>query len=143
MSAGTVISLIGTGVTILSFLLDNVPSSSGGEAKVSYTIANDGANGDLTGAGGDLPDLRMWDETAEFLGITTQDNTNCGEGYTTCTTSVSTNEAPTYTLFTGNDDAICIAWTGISFPGGNQKFGFHPGQWAHGCSQYGNGGGKW
>jgi len=143
MSAGTIISIIGTGITLLSFLLDSVPDTSGGEAKVSYVIANDGANGDLEGAGGNLPDLRMWDETAEFLGITTEDNSDCGEGYTTCTSTVSTNEAPTYTLFTGNDDAICIAWTGIAFPGGNQKFGFHPGQWAYGCSQYGNGGGTW
>ncbi|KAK3299856.1 uncharacterized protein B0H64DRAFT_447811 [Chaetomium fimeti] len=142
-TTGLVVSIIGTGVSILSFLLGQIPSSDSGTATVSYVIANDGANGDLTGAGGHKPDVRMWDQTAEFLGITTQDGDNCGEGWTTCTTDVSTREAPVYTLFTGNDDAICIAWTGISFPGGNQKFGFHPGQWARGCDIYGNGGGAW
>ncbi|KXX80765.1 hypothetical protein MMYC01_203935 [Madurella mycetomatis] len=143
--AGLIVSAVGTAVTLVSFSLDQIPTSDSETATVSYVIANDGANGDLTSAGGNKPDLRMWDETGEFIAIETQDDEYCGEGWTTCSTDVGTLEAPTYTLFTGNDDAICIAWAGISFPGGNQKFGFHPGQWAHACSNYedGGGGGKW
>ncbi|KAM0330575.1 hypothetical protein ACHAQA_003523 [Verticillium albo-atrum] len=139
MAAANIISVIGTGITLLSFLLDNVPSGSE-KAKVSYIIANDGGGGDLTDAGGDLPDVRLWDETAEFLGGSS-DPGHCGEGVTTCTTEVNTQEAATYTLFTGNNDAICIAWTGLSWAGGQKKYGFHPGNWAHACDQtpYNNG----
>ena len=66
MAAANIISVIGTGITLLSFLLDNVPDGPD-QTKISYIIANDGANGDLSDAGGDLPDVRLWDETGEFL----------------------------------------------------------------------------
>ncbi|GAB1319680.1 hypothetical protein MFIFM68171_09890 [Madurella fahalii] len=138
---GLIVFTLGTAVTIVSYSQDQIPTSDSGTAAVSYVIANDGANGDLTSAGGNKPDIQMWDETGEFIAIETQDDEYSEEGWTTYTTDVSTREAPTYTLFTGNDDAICIAWAGISFPGGDQKFGFHPGQWAYACSNYGNGDG--
>lgn len=141
MATGTIISVIGTGVTLLSFLLDSVPDAPDG-AKISYIIANDGANGDLTGAGGDMPDMRLWDETGEFLGINA-DPGGCGEGATNCETEVDTQEAPTYALFTGNDDAICIAWTGMNWSGQQKKFGFHPGNWAHACDYTSYNSGSW
>ena len=142
MAAANIISVIGTGITLLSFLLDSVPSGETEKAKVSYIIANDGANGDLTDAGGDLPDIRHWDETAEFLGAT-YDPGHCDEGVTTCTTEVNTQQAVTYTLLTGNNNAICIAWTGLSWAGGQQKYGFHPGNWAHACDESGYESGYW
>lgn len=130
--AANIISILGTAVTIFTAIKDGFPDPPAG-AKVKYIIANDDPDGTgLTSAGGDLPDLRMWDETIEFLGGS-YDPGNCPEGYTTCTTEVDTQEAVTYTLFTGNDDAICIAWTGMSWAGGQKKYGFHPGNWAHGC----------
>ncbi|KAF4840153.1 hypothetical protein CGCSCA4_v010632 [Colletotrichum siamense] len=141
MAAANIISVIGTGITLLSFLLDNVPSGDE-QTKLSYIIANDGANGDLSSAGGDLPDVRLWDETAEFLGANYDDG-YCGEGVTTCTTDVDTQEAATYTLFSGNNDAICIAWTGLSWAGGQKKYGFHPGNWAHACDQTSFNNGYW
>lgn len=143
MATGTVVSIIGTAVTLLGFLLDNVPDSDAGKATLNFYIANDGA-GDppLTDAGGDLPDVRLWDETIEFLGINA-DPGFCEEGATTCKVEVSTEEAPTYALFTGNNDAICIAWTSITFPGPGQKYGWHPGNWAYGCDLYGVGAGAW
>ncbi|KAH7368205.1 hypothetical protein B0T11DRAFT_326405 [Plectosphaerella cucumerina] len=141
MAAANVISVIGTGITLLSFILGNLPETPD-KAKVSYIIANDGANGDLSSAGGDLPDIRHWDETAEFLGAS-YDPGHCGEGVTTCTTDVNTQEAVTYTLFSGNNDAICIAWTGLSWAGGQKKYGFHPGNWAHACDQTPHNNGYW
>lgn len=130
--AAELISVIGTAVTLLSFLTSQIPSGPN-EAEISYVIANDGAHGSLTSAGGDMPDVRMWDETAEFLGGH-YDPGHCSEGFTTCTTKVNTQEAVTYTLFTGNTDAICIPWTGLSWAGGQKKYGFHPGNWAHACN---------
>ncbi|KAK6212160.1 hypothetical protein QIS74_10114 [Colletotrichum tabaci] len=141
MAAANIISVIGTGITLLSFLLDNVPSGSE-QTKLSYIIANDGGGGDLSDAGGNLPDVRLWDETAEFLGAN-YDGNHCDEGVTTCTTDVNTQEAATYTLFSGNNDAICIAWTGLSWPGGQKKYGFHPGNWAHACDHTPHNNGYW
>ena len=126
-----IISVIGTSVTFLAFILNNVPEPSN-KANVRYLIANDGANGDLSNAGGHLPDLRMWDETGEFLGAT-YDPGYCQEGSTSCVTAVDTPEAVTYTLFTGNDDAICIAWTDLTWAGRQKTYQFHPGNWAHAC----------
>jgi hypothetical protein len=141
MAAANIISVIGTGITLLSFLLDNVPDGED-QAKLSYIIANDGAGGDLSNAGGDLPDVRLWDDTGEFLSAS-YDPGYCGEGVTTCTTDVNTQEAPTYALFTGNNDAICIAWTGLSWAGRQKKYGFHPGNWAHACAQTSHNYGIW
>jgi len=139
MAAANVISVIGTAVSVLSLLLDSIPSDSS-KVKVSYYIANDGGPNDLSNAGGDLPDVRHWDETGEFIGGS-YDPGYCGEGVTDCTTDVGTNQGATYTLFTGNDDAICIAWTSIAWSGGHTKFAFHPGNWAHACdtTPYNNG----
>ena len=108
MTAANIISEIGTLVSVLGIFTSNVPDAPD-KAKVQYIIANDDPDGTgLTNAGCDLPDVRMWDETAEFLGANYDDG-YCAEGSTTCTTEVNTQEAVTYTLFWGNDDAICIA----------------------------------
>lgn len=140
--AGLIISAVGTGVTLLSYFQGVIEDAESDYALIGYVIANDGANGELSGAGGHLPDVRAWDDTGEFLAGNSE-GTDCGEGETTCTTKIYTDEAPTYTLFTGNSDAICIAWTGIAFAGSGQKYGFHPGQWAYGCDSDGDNGGSW
>lgn len=136
MAASLIISVIGTLITTVSFINSNMPEAPS-QAKIQYVIANDGAHGDLANAGGDMPDVRLFDETGEFL-AGTYDPGNCPEGYTTCTTDVDTQEAPTYTLFTANNDAICIAWTGIAWAGGQRKYGFHPGNWAYSCDAFTN-----
>ncbi|KAL4905012.1 hypothetical protein BDW74DRAFT_178577 [Aspergillus multicolor] len=134
MAASLIISVIGTLITTVSFIDSNMPEHPE-QAKIEYVIANDGANGDLSNAGGDLPDIRLFDETAEFL-AGTYDPGSCDEGYTICTTDIDTQEAPTYTLFTANNDAICIAWAGLAWAGGQRKYGFHPGNWAYSCDAY-------
>jgi hypothetical protein len=57
------------------------------QQKVSYTIANDGADGDLSGAGGDYPMFAFLMRLQSSL-------------------AVVTTEATT--------DAICIGWTGVT-----------------------------
>lgn len=140
-TAFDLISVIGTAVTVLSFFL-TLEENHDNDARVKYIIANDGAHGHLTAAGGGLPDLRMFDETAEFLGAAYDPGT-CDEGSTICKTYVNTPEAVTYTLFTGNDNAICIPWVGLTWAGGQRDFGFHPGQWAHACDAGGYGTDGW
>jgi hypothetical protein len=47
-----------------------------------------------------------------------------------------------YTLFSANNYATCIAWTGVAWDGGQKKYSFHPDNWAYACdaSQYDSGG---
>ncbi|KAF6815474.1 hypothetical protein CPLU01_14123 [Colletotrichum plurivorum] len=145
MSAFNVISVIGTGITLLGFLLVIIPNERD-QTTISYIIANDGTKGpnggNLKEAGGDFPDVRLWDETGEYLGGR-MDPGMCEEGRTDCTTTVDTQEAATYTLFSGNSDAICIAWTGLNWAGGQKNYGFHPGNWAYACGARGYESGNW
>ncbi|KAL4887721.1 hypothetical protein BJY04DRAFT_212746 [Aspergillus karnatakaensis] len=105
MATSLIISVIGTLITTVSFIDSNMPEAPE-QAKIQYVIANDGTNGDLTNAGGDLPDIRLFDETGEFL-------------------------AGTY-----DSEAAKKAWTGLAWAGGQKKYGFHPGNWAYSCDEY-------
>ncbi|KAF1837990.1 hypothetical protein BDW02DRAFT_576716 [Decorospora gaudefroyi] len=137
MATANVIGVVSIGITLLTWGISQAQQDRN-SARTSFIIANDNAGGpdggDLSNAGGDLPDIRHWDETIEFLGAN-YDPGFCDEGRTDCTVDVGTGEAVTYTLFTGNNNAICIAWTGQAWAGlGNgRRYAFHPGNWAQHC----------
>lgn len=81
--------------------------------------------------------VRLFDETAELHGANYGGSDGL-EGYSTCKTDINTQEVPTYALFSGNDDAICIAWTGVASGGRQQRYGFHAGNGAHACDRIGD-----
>ncbi|QPH16204.1 hypothetical protein C2857_000788 [Epichloe festucae Fl1] len=86
----------------------------------------------LTNAGGTLPDIRVFNEHGSFLGIKVNDQTKCASGETECDVFLAgvTNQ-PTYTLFTANDDAICVAYVIVTFAEGT-KYAW-TGNWAKQC----------
>ncbi|GAB1733556.1 hypothetical protein NU195Hw_g2210t1 [Hortaea werneckii] len=136
----TAIGVVGSVLTIFSFVTDLFPDRDTSSAKYRFKIGNDGAQppgggGELSNAGGSKPDVRAWDETIEFLGIEVNDGNKCGEGDTVCDTSLPTREQPTYTLFTANDDAICISVVQTTFPS-NEKYATVLGNWAYYCAEY-------
>lgn len=140
----TAIGVVGSVITIFSFLKDMFPEPDNPSAKFAFKIGLDGA-GDppLSNAGGNIPDVRCWNEQGGFLGITTNDNNKCENGADLCETSVSdVVQQPTYTLFTGNDDAICISWASVTFPGG-QNYANTIGNWAQSCDEAYGRGGNW
>ncbi|KAI7162448.1 hypothetical protein KC349_g1962 [Hortaea werneckii] len=136
----TAIGVVGSVLTIFSFVTDLFPDRDTSEAKYRFKIGNNnaqppGGGGGLSGAGGSKPDVRAWDETIEFLGIEVNDGNKCGEGDTVCDTSLQTREQPTYTLFTANDDAICISVVQTTFPS-SAKYATVLGNWAYYCSAF-------
>lgn len=78
-------------------------------------------SGQLTQADGDLPDVRNFNDAAEPVG-TMKDPGHVDDGsFVDFKVSQERNQQPTYTLFTANYDAICIALATIVWPDG-QKF---------------------
>lgn len=85
----------------------------------------------LQHAGGDLPDVRLWNEVGGFLGISA-DPGSIQEGTTKdIHIKQSAEQQATYGLITANNDAICIATLSIVWPD-EQKFGW-TGDWAKWC----------
>ncbi|KAK0673154.1 hypothetical protein QBC41DRAFT_215440 [Cercophora samala] len=93
--------------------------------------------GGLTNSGGDLPDVRLFNEAGKFLGITV-DPGFIDDG-TTQEIKIAHNDESgqqaTYTLFSANNNAICIATATITWPDGD-GYGW-TGDWGRKC------GGMW
>lgn len=115
---------------IIQFGLDNFQPSEGEGSVIKVAVALDTAG--LTNAGGDLPDVPLFNQGGEFLGISA-DPGKVEDG-SVGTIKVSTNgQQATYALFSANDDAICIAYVTITWPD-EQKYAWQ-GDWGFHCQQ--------
>lgn len=78
--------------------------------------------GGLSGAAGDLPDVRQFNEFGVFLGIAVDTGVvESGEvGVIKVTHNKALKQQAPYTLFSANDNAICIAMASITWPDGGQ-----------------------
>lgn len=153
MSGGTIISVIGTAVSLLSFIQSNFPEkeNDGGydrllasiyaryrltllcRSSVAFAV---GLNTDgLSGAGGDLPDVRLFGEGGEFLGAK-YDPGDIQNGAAGKKVKVDQSgheyQQPSYALFTANDDAICVAYVAQTWPDGS-KWAWS-GDWGRVCA---------
>ncbi|PVH88139.1 hypothetical protein DL98DRAFT_544637 [Cadophora sp. DSE1049] len=93
--------------------------------------------GGLQNAGGNLPDVRLFNEGGEFLGMST-DPGDVADGAAediTINHKSDNGQQATYGLFSANDNAICVAYLTITWPDGN-KYGW-TGDWGSQC------GGTW
>lgn len=133
MSLGTIISFIGTGISLLSFVDSNFPDpqESGSVTAFSVGLDTDG----LSDAGGDLPDIRLWDEAGQFLGAT-YDPGSINSGAAGQQVKISHDSGfefsqSTYALLTANNDAICIAYVSHTWADGN-KWAWS-GDWGSAC----------
>ena len=129
-----VIGVISGLLGIWSFAQDNFGDTDEGGSVVRIQVGLDTSNG-LSNAGGDLPDVRLFNEAGEFLGGK-YDPGSIDDGTTgDIKISQSAEQQATYGLFTANDNAICIAVLSIVWPD-EQKFGW-TGDWGKAC------GGPW
>jgi hypothetical protein len=133
MSVAAIIStldIINGVLGIAQFGIDNFgQKDESGNAVVQIAVGLDVADG-LSNAGGDLPDVRLFNEAGEFLGMSADPGeiTDGTQGQVT----VSTNgQQATYTLFSANDNAICIAYATITWPSGD-KYAWS-GNWGRRC----------
>lgn len=82
------------------------------------------SDGGLTNAGGDIPDIRLFNEVGEFLGGR-YDPGYIEDGTTGSDVKVTqkSEQQTTYALFSANDDAVCLAYISIVWPD-EQKHGW-------------------
>ncbi|KAK2836074.1 hypothetical protein FQN49_006709 [Arthroderma sp. PD_2] len=105
-------------LTIFSFGEDHFGQEVHSGSTIKVAVALDGPQ--VSNAGGGLPDVRIWNDIGTFVGITTDpgrvENGNIGE------IRIEHQNQGVYSLFSANDDAICIAWVTTTFTdnrGGN------------------------
>ncbi|KAI0015966.1 hypothetical protein F4780DRAFT_31477 [Xylariomycetidae sp. FL0641] len=121
---------------IIQFGMDNFPAADGSSSKVRVAVGLD-TEGGLQNGGGDLPDVRIFNEGGGFLGLSPDPGTvgSGGFGDVSITHDSGDNQQATYALFSANDDAICVAFTSITWPDDN-KYSWI-GDWGRQC------GGSW
>ncbi|RYP59709.1 hypothetical protein DL771_010778 [Monosporascus sp. 5C6A] len=138
MAAGVfeAIGVISGVLGIIQFGIDNfaAPESVGSTVRIAVGLDYDGG---LSNAGGDLPDVRLFNEAGDFIGMVADPGTVDSGGFADITiphNGGSTQQA-TYALFSANDNAICIAYAAITWPGGDEYSWI--GDWGRQC------GGTW
>lgn len=126
-----VIGVLASVLGIVQFGEDNFGGQDSGGSVVRIQVGLDNGSG-LSNSGGDMPDVRLFNEVGEFLGAT-YDPGHIDDGTTGSDIKISqtSEQQATYGLFTTNDDAICIAYLSIVWPD-EQKFGW-TGDWGREC----------
>lgn len=134
LAAINVIGVVSGLLGIYQFGADNFGEADEGGSVVRVQVGLDNKDG-LSNSGGDLPDIRLFNEVGEFLGAS-YDPGSIDDGTTKdIRIQQSAEQQAAYGLFTGNDNAICIATLSITWPD-EQKFGW-TGDWGKEC------GGPW
>lgn len=107
-----VIGVVSGLMTIFTFLSDNFSYEdelTGSQTTMRIVAGLDGTEG-LSNAGGDYPDVRLFGENGEFLGAEYDPGYVEDGTHYDVTIQQTSEQQPTYALFTGNTDAICIAY---------------------------------
>jgi hypothetical protein len=131
---GVISGLLG----IFQFAEDHLPTVDPTTSTVKIGVGLDGTpdpnnpDATLSNAGGDLPDVRVWNENLDFIGITADPGyVNDGtEGSITVDQNGNAQQVP-YVLLSANDDALCIAFASIAWPDGS-KYAW-VGDWGAAC----------
>ncbi|KAI0906454.1 hypothetical protein F4823DRAFT_607161 [Ustulina deusta] len=130
------IGLVSGVLGIIQFGLDNFSPDDSEGSTVRITVGLD-FNGGLSNSGGDLPDIRLFNEVGGFLGINADPGKVDSGKFSDITVEHKDDagDQATYTLFSANNDAICIAAASITWPNGD-KYAWL-GDWGRQC------GGTW
>ncbi|KAL4963715.1 uncharacterized protein BDV14DRAFT_201684 [Aspergillus stella-maris] len=121
MSVVDAIGVISGVLTMVSFAQSNFADTTEPGSTIKVAVALDGEGG-TDNAGGDLPDVRVFNDFGEFKNMVADPGT-VGDG-TVGTIEVDHEQQGVYSLFSANNDAICIAWvtTTWSDAAGGNKF---------------------
>ncbi|KAL5051255.1 hypothetical protein BDW71DRAFT_170673 [Aspergillus fruticulosus] len=107
-------------LTIVSFSMDNFGQDQDPGSTIKVAVGLDGPGG-TENAGGDLPDVRIWNDFGEYKAMTADPGSVSSGNIGTVT--VDHDQQGVYSLFSANTDAICIAWvttTWADTAGGNK-----------------------
>ena len=134
MAAGVfeAIGVISGVLGILQFGIDSFPKSDPVGSTVRIAVGLDSPGG-LDQAGGDFPDVQLFNEAGKYLGEIADDSTieNGGIKDVLVRHDGDSTQQATYSLFTARQDAICIAYATITWPSGDQYA--WTGDWGRQC----------
>ena len=81
---------------------------------------------------GNAPDVRLWNEFAEFLGMSVGDKKSIEDGgFKDIKIEQENTQQPTYAVLSANYDAVCIAYLSFTWPD-DQHYGW-VGNWGATC----------
>ena len=130
------IGLISGVLGIIQFGIDNFSPPDAEGSTVRVTVGLD-FEGGLSNSGGDVPDIRLWNEVGGFLGSRVKsgkvDTGKFADVFVAHEDGQGSQAA--YTLFTAKNDAACIAAATITWPNGDNYA--WTGDWGRQC------GGTW
>jgi len=128
----TIIGLVSGGLGILQFGMDNFAAPETAHSVVRVTVGLD-YDGGLSNSGGDLPDVRLFNEAGDFIGMKVDPGkVQSGSfGEIKVDHDGDNGQQATYTLLSANNDAICIAHVTITWPDGD-KYAW-VGDWGDRC----------
>lgn len=106
---------------IIQFGLDNFGDQTDNAAKIRIQVGLDSSTNGLSNSGGDLPDARTFRLDGGFLGITAGPGNVDDGSFAEYSVDQDNTQQPAYTVFSANDDAICVALASITWPDG-QKY---------------------
>ena len=132
MAAGVfeAIGVISGVLGIIQFAADTFPARNEVSSTVRIAVGLDG--GGLDNAGGDLPEVRLFNEAGDWIGFISDTGTVDSGGFADITVEQDGNsQQPTYTLFTAKENAICIAYAAITWPSGDEYSWI--GDWGRQC----------
>lgn len=88
----------------------------------------------LRNEGSDLPDVRLFSEAGQFLGMAVDSGSVDEGGFGEVKVQIArtgNGKQPTYALFSASDAAICIAYASMTWPSGD-RYAFD-GDWGKAC----------
>ncbi|KAI6381308.1 hypothetical protein MCOR25_001242 [Pyricularia grisea] len=127
---GVVSSILG----IIQFTQEAFPETKKPGSSVRIAVGLD-ENGGLRNAGGSVPNVILFNEDGEYLGQSKKNGDVKDGSFSDVTVTQSSRQQATYGLFQAGHEAICVAYTSITWPDGSQYA--VTGDWGEAC------GGSW
>ncbi|TLD33006.1 hypothetical protein PspLS_00978 [Pyricularia sp. CBS 133598] len=129
-----IIGVVSSVLGIIQFAQDAFPQKQKPGSSVRIAVGLD-ASGGLNNAGGNVPGVALFNEVGGFLGQSQKNGQVQDGNFADLTVTQSSGQQATYGLFQAGHDAVCIAYTSITWPDGNQYA--LTGDWGEAC------GGSW
>ena len=115
----------------LSFALNQLPQPIFTHSVMRVAVGMNG-NG-FAESEGEEPDIRLWNDFGEFLGMNLGDKETITDGHFKDIYIGENGQQPTYALLTANSNAICITYLALVWPD-DAKYGW-VGNWGYTCGR--------
>lgn len=128
----TVVGVVSGVIALFNFAQNLFPSPDPSNCNIRIQLGLNGGGG-LDEAGGDIPDIRLFNESSTLIGEAHNLGYINNGGFRDLSIGQTPGQQPTYALFTGNNDAVCIAYITQTWPD-SQTYGWI-GNWGRLCGE--------